>query len=143
MCTSWQGVSGRLTTILVVKLPLWVCPLTLARLTCLSILLPQRSMSGTSRPTGCHLCQQTKKKKKPTLMIASSLPRLPTMGIRVNHPLTLRLPTRVRDPFLVTLGHPALVTITTLHLLLLIVHLRHLFFLRLMSHLGTPYSRKT
>jgi hypothetical protein len=24
------------------------------------------------------------------LMIASSLPRLPTMGIRVNHPLTLR-----------------------------------------------------
>jgi hypothetical protein len=106
---------------------------------------PRRSMSGTSRPTGCHLCQQTTttKKKKPTLMIASSLPRLPTMGIRVNHPLTLRLPTRVRDPFLVTLGHPALVTITTLHLLLIIVHLRHLFFLRLMSHLGNPHSRRT
>jgi hypothetical protein len=144
MYMSWQGVSGRLTTIFVVKLPLWVCPLPLARLTCLSILLPRRSMSGTSRPTGCHLCQQTtKKKKNPTLMIVSSLPRLPTMGIRVNHPLTLRLPTRVRDPFLVTLGHPALVTITTLHLLLIIVQLRHLFFLRLMSHLGTPHSRKT
>jgi hypothetical protein len=113
----------------------------LARLTCLSILLPRRSMSGTGRPTGCHLCQQTTK-KKPTLMIASSLPHLPTMGIRVNHPLTLRLPTRVRDPLPVTLGHPALVTITTLHLLI-IVHLRHLFFLRLMSYLGTPHSRKT
>jgi hypothetical protein len=68
-----------------------VCPLPLARLTCLSIRLPRRSMSGTSRPMGCPLCQQTtKKKKKPTLMIASSLPRLPTKGIRVNHPLTLR-----------------------------------------------------
>jgi hypothetical protein len=99
-------------------------------------------------------------------MIASSLPRLPTMGIWVNHPLTLRLPTRVRDPlpvtlgrpalvtilllptkvsdpFLVTRGHPALVTITTLHLLLIIVHLRHLVFLRVMSPLGTPHSRKT
>jgi hypothetical protein len=101
-------------------------------------------MSGTDRPTGCHLCQQTTtKKKKPTLMIASSLSRLPTMGIWVNHPLTLRLSTRVRDPLLVTLGHPALVTITTLHLLLIIVHLRLLFFLRLMSHLGNPHSRKT
>jgi hypothetical protein len=30
------------------------------------------------------------KKKKHTLMTASSLPRLPTKGIRVNHPLTLR-----------------------------------------------------
>jgi hypothetical protein len=27
MFMSWQGVSGRLTTIFVVKLPLWVCPL--------------------------------------------------------------------------------------------------------------------
>jgi hypothetical protein len=89
MYMSWQGVSWRLTTIFVVKLPLWVCPLPLARLTCHSIRLPWRSMSDTSRPTGCHLCQQTTKKKKPTLMIASSLPRLPTMGIRVN-PLTLR-----------------------------------------------------
>jgi hypothetical protein len=51
---------------------------------------PWRSMSGTSRPTWCHLCQQTTKKKKPILMIASSLPRLPTIGIWVNHPLTLR-----------------------------------------------------
>jgi hypothetical protein len=90
MCTSWQGVSGRLTTIFIVKLLLWVCPLLLARLTCLSIRLPRRSMSGTIRPTGCPLCQQTKKKKKHTLMIASSLPRLPTKEIRVNHPLTLR-----------------------------------------------------
>jgi hypothetical protein len=91
MYMSWQGVSGRRTTIFVVKLLPWVCPLPLARLTCLSILLPRRSMSGTSRPTGCPSCQQkTKKKKKPTSMIASSLPRLPTMGIRVNHPLTLR-----------------------------------------------------
>jgi hypothetical protein len=143
MYMSWQGVSRRLTTIFVVKLPLWVCPLPHARLTCLSILLPRRSMSGTGRPTGCHLCQQTKKKKKkPTLMITSSLPRLPTMGIWVNHPLTLRLPTRVRDPLPVTLGHSTLVTITTLHLLI-IVHLRHLFFLRLMSHLGNPHLRKT
>jgi hypothetical protein len=31
-----------------------------------------------------------KKKKKLILMIASSLPRLPTKGIRVNPPLTLR-----------------------------------------------------
>ena len=60
-------------------------------------------------------------------------------GQSSSHP---RLPTRVRDPFLVTLGHPALVTITTLHLLLIIVHLRHLFFLRLMSHLGTPHLRR-
>jgi hypothetical protein len=91
MCMSWQGVSGRLTTIFVVKLPLWVCPLPLARLTCLSIRLPRRSMSGTSKPTGCLLCPLTMKtKKKLTLMIASSLPRLPTKGIRVNPPLTLR-----------------------------------------------------
>jgi hypothetical protein len=55
----------------------------------------------------------------------------------------LLLPTRVRDPFLVTRGHPALVTITILHLLLIIVHLRHLVFLRVMSPLGTPHSRKT
>ena len=40
MSMRWQGVSGRLTTIFVVKLPLWVFPLPLARLTCLSILLP-------------------------------------------------------------------------------------------------------
>ena len=91
MSMRWQGVSGRLTTTFVVNLPLWVYPLPLARLTCLSILLPWRSTSGTSRPTRCHLCQQTTtKKKKPILMIASSLPRLPITGIRVNHPLTLR-----------------------------------------------------
>jgi hypothetical protein len=35
MYMSWQGVSGRLTTIFVVKLPLRVCPLPLARLTCM------------------------------------------------------------------------------------------------------------
>jgi hypothetical protein len=57
---------------------------------CLSILLPRRSTSGTSRPTGCHLCQQTTKKKKLIFMIVSSLSRLPITGIRVNHPLTLR-----------------------------------------------------
>ena len=57
--------------------------------------------------------------------------------------LILLLPTRVRDPLPVTLGRPALVTITTLHLLLIIVHLRHLLFLRLMSPLGTPHSRRT
>jgi hypothetical protein len=51
----------------------------------------RRSMSGTSKPTRCLLCPLTmKKKKKHTLMIASSLPRLPTEGIRVNPPLTLR-----------------------------------------------------
>jgi hypothetical protein len=51
---------------------------------------PRRSMSGTSRPTGCRLCLLTMmKKKKLTLMIVSSLPRLPTKGIRVNPPLTL------------------------------------------------------
>jgi hypothetical protein len=57
----------------------------------------------------------------------------------------LLLPTRVRDPFLVTRGLPALVTITTLllHLLLIIVHLLHPVFLRVMSPLGTPHSRKT
>jgi hypothetical protein len=143
MSMRWHGVSGRLTTIFVVKLPPWACLLSLVRLMCLSILLPRRSMSGTSRPTGCLLCLQTMKMKKSMLMIARSLPRLPTMGIRVNHPPTLRLLTRVRDPFLVTLGHPALVTTTTLHLLLIIVHLRHLFFLRLMSHLGTPLLRRT
>jgi hypothetical protein len=32
---------------------------------------------------------------------------------------------------------------SSLHLLLIIVHLRHLFFLRLMSHLGTPHLRRT
>jgi hypothetical protein len=89
MCMSWQGVSGRLTTIFVVKLPIWACHSPLARLTCLSIRLPRRSMSGTSKPMGCLLCQQTKKKKH-TLMIVSSLPRLPTMGIRVNPRLILR-----------------------------------------------------
>jgi hypothetical protein len=89
MCMSWQGVSRRLATIFVVKLPLWVCTLPLARLTCLSICLPRRSMSGTSKPMGCRLCPLTMKKKH-TLMIASSLPRLPTKGIRVNPPLTLR-----------------------------------------------------
>jgi hypothetical protein len=90
MCMSSQGISGRLTIIFVVKLPLWVCPLPLARLTCLSIRLPGRSMSGTSKPTGCLLCPLTMMmKKKHTLMIASSLPRLPTKGIRVNPPLTL------------------------------------------------------
>jgi hypothetical protein len=56
----------------------------------------------------------------------------------------LLLPTRVRDPFLVTRGLPALVTITTLlNLLLIIVHLLHPVFLRVMSPLGTPHSRKT
>jgi hypothetical protein len=89
MCMSWQGVRGRLTTIFVVKLLLWACLLTLARLTCLSIRLLQKSMSGTSRPTGCLLCQLTMMKKKNTLMIVSSLPRLPTRGIRVNPLLIL------------------------------------------------------
>jgi hypothetical protein len=57
----------------------------------------------------------------------------------------LLLHTRVRDPFLVTRGLPALVTFTTLllHLLLLIVRLLHPVFLRVMSLLGTPHSRKT
>jgi hypothetical protein len=65
--------------------------LPLARLTCLSIRLLQKSMSGTSRPTGCPLCQLTMKKTmKNTLMIVSGLPRLPTRGIRVNPLLILR-----------------------------------------------------
>jgi hypothetical protein len=84
MCMSWQSVRRRLTTIFIVKLPLWVCLLPLARLTCLSIRLLQKSMSGTSRPTGCLLCQLTMMKKKNILMIVGSLPRLPTRGIRVN-----------------------------------------------------------
>jgi hypothetical protein len=39
MCMSWLGGSGRLTTIFVVKLPLWVCHLLPVRLMCLFILL--------------------------------------------------------------------------------------------------------
>jgi hypothetical protein len=53
MCMSWLGDSGRLTTIFVVKLPLWVCHLLPIRLMCLFILLHQKSMSGTSRHMGC------------------------------------------------------------------------------------------
>ena len=49
---SWLGGSERLTTIFVVKLPLWVCHLPLVRLMCLSIRLLQKSMSGTSRHMG-------------------------------------------------------------------------------------------
>jgi hypothetical protein len=112
MCMSWQGVRGRLTTIFVVKLPLWVGLLPLARLTCLSIRLLQKSMSGTSRPTGCLLCQLTMKKKmKNTLMIVSSLPRLPIRGIRVN-PLLILRPRILQEVFLpqISLGK------NTLHL---------------------------
>jgi hypothetical protein len=67
MYMSWQGVSGRLTTIFVVKLPLWVCPLPLARLTCLSILLPRRSMSGTGRPTGAIYVSRRRRRRRRSL----------------------------------------------------------------------------
>jgi hypothetical protein len=87
MFMSWLGDNGRLTTIFVVKLPLWVCHLLPVRLMCLSIHLLQKSMSGTSRHMGCLSCLQ---KMKNTLMIVSSLPRLPTRGIRVNPLLILR-----------------------------------------------------
>jgi hypothetical protein len=88
---SWLGSSGRLTTIFVVKLPLWVCHLPLVRLMCLFILLLWKSMSGTSRHMGCLSClQKIKKKMKKFLMIVSSLSRLPTRGIRVNPLLILR-----------------------------------------------------
>jgi hypothetical protein len=91
MYMSWLGGSGRLTTIFVVKLPLWVCHLLPVRLMCLSIRLLQKSMSGTSRHMGCLSClHKMKKKMKNTLMIMSSLPRLPTRGIRVNPLLILR-----------------------------------------------------
>jgi hypothetical protein len=91
MCMSWLGGSGRLMTIFVVKLPLWVCLLLPVGLICLCILLHQKSMSGTSRHMGCLSClQKMKKKMKNTLMIVSSLPRLPTRGIRVNPLLILR-----------------------------------------------------
>jgi hypothetical protein len=64
MYMRWQGVSGRLTTIFVVKLPLWVCPLPLARLTCLSILLPRRSMSGTSRLRGAIYVSRRRRRRR-------------------------------------------------------------------------------
>jgi hypothetical protein len=67
-------------------------PFAPALLMYLSILLLRRSTSGTSRHTGCLLCQQTTstKKKKLILMIVSSLSRLRITGIRANRPLTLR-----------------------------------------------------
>jgi hypothetical protein len=72
----------------------------------LSILLLQRSTSGTSRHTGCLLRQQTTstKKKKLILMIVSSLSRLRITGIRANRPLTLR----PRIPLAVLLPRPNL-----------------------------------
>ena len=78
-------------------------------------------------------------------MIASSLPRLPTMGIRVNHPLTLRprILLEVLLPWISLVKNTLPLTWRTTSLLLIIVHLRHLFFLRVMSPLGTPHSRKT
>jgi hypothetical protein len=92
MCMSWLGVSGRLTTTSIVKLLPSVCHLLPAHLMCLFILHHQKSMTGTSRPMGCPLCQlKMKMKKKNILMIVSSLPRLPTRGIRVN-PLHILLP---------------------------------------------------
>jgi hypothetical protein len=91
MCMSWLDGSGRLTTIFVVKLPLWVCHLLPVLLMCLFILLLRKSMSDTSRHMGCLSClQKMKKKMKITLMIVSSLPRLPTRGIWVNPLLILR-----------------------------------------------------
>jgi hypothetical protein len=66
-------------------------PFAPVRLMCLSIRLLQKSMSGTSRHMGCLSClQKMKKKMKNTLMIVSSLPRLPTRGIWVNPLLILR-----------------------------------------------------
>jgi hypothetical protein len=96
MYMSWLGGSGRLTTIFVVKLPLWVCHLLPVRLMCLSILLHRKSMSGTSRHMGCLSCLQ---KMKNTLMIVSNLPRLPTRGIRVN-PLLILHPRILQEAIL-------------------------------------------
>jgi hypothetical protein len=116
---------------------------------------PQTLMSGTNRSLVCHsLPRRMRSRTMMTLSTPQTL--LILLPTRVTDPLLvtlgrpalvtiLLLPTRVRDPFLVTHGLSALVTITTLllHLLLIIVHLRHPFFLRVMSPLGTPHSRKT
>jgi hypothetical protein len=101
---------------------------------------PQTLMSGTNRSLVCHSLPQRMRSRT---MMTLSTPRILLLPTRVRDPLLvtpghlalvtiLLLPTQVRDPFLVTRSLPALVTITTLlhHLLLLIVHLLHPVFCR-------------
>jgi hypothetical protein len=115
---------------------------------------PKTLMSGTNRSLVCH--SLFRRMRSRTLMTPTTPRILLLLPTRVRDPFPvtpgrptlvtiLLLPNQVRDPFLVTRGLPALVTITTLllHLLLIIVHLLHLVFLRVMSPLGTPHSRKT
>jgi hypothetical protein len=58
-------------------------------------LLLQMSMSGTSRRMGYLSLQPMTSKKKPILMIRSSLTHPHIAGIRANRPLTLRPRTRL------------------------------------------------